>query len=77
MLITGILMVYVSFIFINRQIYFQMQKLDETTYPNAAAIMACFIGPIGFLALLFILFMVWYEINENNTGGGFFKLKRK
>ena len=43
--------IYTIVFFINRWIYFQLQKADESFYPNPFAILACFLFLIGTFAL--------------------------
>lgn len=70
---TGIIfycvVIYAIVFFINRWLYFKLQKIDEDWYPNPAAVFACFLFLFGTLILGVIL------LTEGK--GSFFKLKKK
>jgi hypothetical protein len=80
MIVLIIILAYIANIFLNRWIYFQLQKLGSESYPNTACILACFLSLYGTVALLVIWFMVWIEdkdVSANMPKIKFFKYKNK
>jgi hypothetical protein len=80
MILLTIILAYIANVFLNRWIYFQLQKLDNCFYPNPGAIVACFVSLYGTLALLIIYFMYWVETKNESTNTSrteFFKYKNK
>jgi len=67
MILTIIILAYVLNVFLNRYIYFQLQKKDSNYYPNPMAVTACFLSVIGTISLLAILL--------GHIESDFFKLK--
>jgi len=62
-----IIVIYILNVFLNRRIYFKLQKIDPDFYPNPPAVFACFLSIIGTFALLCIVLM--------NSKIDFFKYK--
>jgi hypothetical protein len=80
MIALTIILAYIANIFLNRWIYFQIQKLDSESYPNTACILACFLSLHGTAALLVIWFIIWTEVkgvSANMPKIEFFKYKNK
>ena len=69
LIIIGIAILYVANFFLNRWIYFQIQKQNKNLYPNPTAVFICFCSLFGTLILLLVF------ISECNKFKGFFKYK--
>jgi len=67
MILTIIIIAYILNVFLNRWLYFRLQKIDSDYYPNPPAVLACFLSLVGTFALSVILL--------SNSKLDFFKLK--
>jgi hypothetical protein len=63
------IILYTLVFFINRWLYFQLQKIDEDFYPNPPAVFTCFLFLLGTVILTFIVLL--------HGKDSFFKLKKK
>ena len=61
--------IYTIVFFINRWLYFQLQKIDEDFYPNPFAVLSCFLFFFGTIVLTIIILL--------NNKSSFFKFKNK
>jgi hypothetical protein len=61
--------IYTIVFFINRWLYFQLQKIDEDFYPNSFAVLSCFLFFLGTIVFTILILL----FNKSS----FFKFKKK